>query len=452
VKKQEAFLVDQPAIYKRPDPYVGLKPFENDYFNRKPIAERLSSFFERVPDGCVVAIDAPWGEGKTWFARNFEALLKQKGFSTAYIDAFETDYGDDPFIAIVSALVKLFEDLNPDKSSHGLLSTAKKLGAQIVPIGTKLLFGATARWIAGEKATKEVAELIEKTVDDADDFLEKAIEAKIKDHQQEKQSIEKFRQELETLAGQGGKPVVIFIDELDRCRPTYAISMIERIKHFFDVKNVIFVLVTNQRQLEATIANIYGLKKEARSYLSKFIQFYVPIARNKILRRGGDDKSRQFLNDIFKNYGYDTNSEAIYLFSGLVLAFASHSHLSLRDIERTVIYHSLSQGIGRYTWIKAYLVCIKIAFPNIYQGIRDDDLNSHNEARELVKSLLIGRVNESIATTLEAYHAACAEGAANLSDKQKQELDALCQGLSPYNTYDEIFADFMDAIDVRFTR
>ena len=52
--------------------------------------------------------------------------------------------------------------------------------------------------------------------------------------------------------------LLIFIDELDRCRPTFAIETLEVVKHFFNVPNVVFVFSLDMNQLQKSIKTIYG--------------------------------------------------------------------------------------------------------------------------------------------------------------------------------------------------
>ena len=73
--------------------------------------------------------------------------------------------------------------------------------------------------------------------------------------------------------------LVIFIDELDRCRPNYALEMLERIKHYFDDDRIIFVISLNKEQLTHTITNYYGSGFDATRYLNKFfdLEMYLPV-------------------------------------------------------------------------------------------------------------------------------------------------------------------------------
>lgn len=66
--------------------------------------------------------------------------------------------------------------------------------------------------------------------------------------------------------------VFILIDELDRCRPSYAIEMLETIKHFFELKNYVFVVATDTEQLSHSVKAVYGDFFDGKEYLSRFSQ------------------------------------------------------------------------------------------------------------------------------------------------------------------------------------
>lgn len=132
--------------------------------------------------------------------------------------------------------------------------------------------------------------------------------------QREKELLSKFRSELEAAVAQlpnsGKKPtLVFFIDELDRCRPTFAIELLERIKHLFDVPNITFVLSLDKKQLEASTAAVYGQGIDAPEYLRRFIDLEYGIPKSK---------AKKFTESLFSRFGLDgifaerTHSELQY--------------------------------------------------------------------------------------------------------------------------------------------
>src|SRR6185437_6425840 len=101
-------------------------------------------------------------------------------------------------------------------------------------------------------------------------------------HAADRETFKRFREALNGLAeelaslpddanggGETQKPLVFVIDELDRCRPPFALELLEKIKHFFSVPRVVFVLVSSLSQLEAAARFAYG-DIDALTYLEKF--------------------------------------------------------------------------------------------------------------------------------------------------------------------------------------
>ena len=68
------------------------------------------------------------------------------------------------------------------------------------------------------------------------------------------------------------------IDELDRCRPSYAVELLEVAKHLFSVDHIVFVLAINRSQLSHSISGVYGADFDATDYLRRFfdIDFRLP--------------------------------------------------------------------------------------------------------------------------------------------------------------------------------
>ncbi len=109
--------------------------------------------------------------------------------------------------------------------------------------------------------------------------VKEQIEKKIENHHIEKQTIQDFKKELAELAAQLEKPLVFIIDELDRCRPDFSIRLIERIKHFFDIPKIVFILVMNKSQLLQSVKKFYGYDSEMNGdYLEKFVDFTVHMS------------------------------------------------------------------------------------------------------------------------------------------------------------------------------
>lgn len=255
-------------------------PLQHDALERKPLVDFLASLIGRLEGPFVLALDSPWGTGKTTIVKMLQAKLAMDQFQCVYFNAWKVDYVTDPLVALVSALddIHLTDD-GAETAFRGHLKTAKKITSAV----------AKRAVVAGVKAATlgilDIEDDLEKmAADAAGEVAGNLVDA----FQKEKQTLEKFRGEVEKAIKQfkaAGKKetLVFFIDELDRCRPTFAIEMLERIKHLFDVPNIVFVLSVDKSQLEASTAAVYGEKINAPEYLRRFIDldYGIPMVQSK---------------------------------------------------------------------------------------------------------------------------------------------------------------------------
>ena len=74
------------------------------------------------------------------------------------------------------------------------------------------------------------------------------------------------------------RPLIVVIDELDRCRPSYAVELLEVAKHLFAVDHIVFVLAVNRSELAHSIRALYGSGFDAEGYLRRFfdVDFRLP--------------------------------------------------------------------------------------------------------------------------------------------------------------------------------
>ncbi|CAE6858174.1 hypothetical protein R69746_07681 [Paraburkholderia aspalathi] len=252
-------------------------------------------------EGSVLAIDAPWGQGKTWFGRNWAAKLKEEDHKVVFINAFEQDYIEDPFLLIAAELATLLDDR---KGVGGQLrEKAAAVMKALLPMGTKALINAAGRFALGTSDfSDDVAKMVEAAKDGASDASEKWVEEKLKNHEQEKASLEGYKRALGEFATKEAKPVVVFIDELDRCNPAFGVKLIERVKHFFEIENLVFVLLMNRSQLQSAIKGVYGGETDAAAYLGKFIHLFFRLP---------SPTAKRFLPNALLRYGFDLSSSKI---------------------------------------------------------------------------------------------------------------------------------------------
>ncbi|WP_444883886.1 KAP family P-loop NTPase fold protein [Microbulbifer sp. PSTR4-B] len=124
----------------------------------------------------------------------------------------------------------------------------------------------------------EADKITEKVVADAiGDGTRKLFE----DFQSKQTALKKFKESLSeaiTRLPQGQEKLIIFIDELDRCKPTFAIDLLEMIKHLFNLEKIIFVVAVNREQLDSSIKGVYGNEFDGHSCLDRFFDFEYQLA------------------------------------------------------------------------------------------------------------------------------------------------------------------------------
>ncbi|GAA6168142.1 KAP family P-loop NTPase fold protein [Sessilibacter corallicola] len=240
-------------------------PFSNDLLERKSEIENLSAILSNMDGPLVLAIDSPWGTGKTTFINLWRVFLESEDNVSIYFNAWESDYADDPLVALVSELDKWVMSNDDSRGRKGVWKKAKSL---LPAIAKSTIISATkAATFGGLDIEKEyekiAADLAGSVASDLVDSFDIQTEA-----------ISSFKQKIEqtlSLLGESQKNIIVFVDELDRCRPTYAIELLERIKHLFNIERLVFVLSTDVEQLSHSICAVYGNGFDSKKYLQRFI-------------------------------------------------------------------------------------------------------------------------------------------------------------------------------------
>ena len=212
----------------------------------------------------VYSISAEFGVGKTFFCERLADILEQDGIPVSMLNIWKMDFYDNPLVPL---LIKLEETYSQQSETvrtkkfpnpHGLLRVAKSiiaginLDAQIPGVGEMN--------INGEKMINTNESLKQNST-------QKSIYDEYKTFEEELHKIKSF---LENWAKRLERPIVVIIDELDRCRPDYAVKTLETLKHFFDIPGFVFVLAIDEGQLKSSVETLYGTKN-FDGYKRKFI-------------------------------------------------------------------------------------------------------------------------------------------------------------------------------------
>lgn len=298
--------------------FYELKPtYENlcdtylkDSIGRNNDIKLFSQILNCLSDSCSIALDGNWGSGKTFFVKqtklfidahnNFIASMSEEDKNifmksededyqpqvTVYYDAWENDNDNDPILSLVYSIVKNIDIDYKFSESDDVLSKAASI----------LDFFTGKNW-------KDVINTFK-----SDDPLEEI--------RKEKDIEEKIKEFLDSILMERGNRLLIFIDELDRCKPSYAVRLLERIKHYFTNDRITFIFSINMKELQHTVKRYYGNEFDASRYLDRFFDLRISLPPA--------DK-RKFYNSInFNNIGYT--------FDEVCNAVIEYNNFSLREI------------------------------------------------------------------------------------------------------------------------
>lgn len=269
---------------------------QNDVLKRQESLVHFLLQLSRADGPLFISLDAPWGSGKTFFVKQAIALIEEKDMDLllsknlndkpsdddkkaihdiipVYYDAWRNDSETDPILSIlhevketVKSCADFPERLNFKKPLSDIFSTALAagLGFPIDKIikSVKEAYNNLGPFAIYEKqyeARKKLNASIKEFCDE------------IRLSQCHEMDSDKKKEELEK------KKIVIFIDELDRCRPDFAVLLLERLKHYIVDSQIIFVFSTNLIELQHMVRNVYGIGFDGERYLDRFFDMHMTL-------------------------------------------------------------------------------------------------------------------------------------------------------------------------------
>lgn len=314
-----------------------LDSFQNNTTGRDEDVLAFLSLLNSIDSSSSIAIDGQWGAGKTFFIKQVKMILdaynphtktydeefienvkmtvmafsklELQPFVTVYYDAWANDNDDDPILSLVYSVLKSCDADLAFVENHEILNIVSNIAEAVSgkPIGN----------ILSALKGKDLLESI-----------------------REKKSVEALVYEfLESLLPERGNRLIIFVDELDRCNPNYAVKFLERIKHYFLDDRITFVFSVNLAELQHTIKHHYGEGFNAFRYLDRFFDFRV-------------DLPPASMDYYYKSLGLD--HKGLY-FGKVCSAVAKHYNFSLREISRfyravkTSVYAPVQHGSNYFS-------------------------------------------------------------------------------------------------------
>ena len=385
--------------------------FDQDALGLERVAETLTALVRNQTEPLVISLNSPWGTGKTTFLKMWQHhLINEKKCSCIYFNAWENDYVEDPLIAFIGEMDELVAQFK--KKRRGVKILTGKLGE--VKKYTKLLGKAAVpiifKMITRGAVSDELLKDFNISVDDLGQLTETMVEEAINRHKTKKEEHQKLKELIGEFATQVSRqskdfPLVILVDELDRCRPDFALTFLERIKHFLEVPNIVFVLAMDREALEAAVECRYGAinrrsaeeGKEksgshfSKGYLDRFFHLSLSLPPADPVRYAESIFARFNITNITSRWsiimspleGYTCND--ILKFSFAVMS--RNLELSLREQNRVISYtvlmmNSVPTGINEknkkidpqapfaYMLLRFFLTFLGVANPEAYSCLR----------------------------------------------------------------------------------
>lgn len=326
-----------------------------------------------VDSCCSIALDGAWGSGKTFFVKQVKMILdahnnfiksniedekekikkKWEEFHkngdvdlkpqvSVYYDAWENDNDEDPVLSLIYSILQ-----NVD-SDYTLKKGAKciKVAAAILDFFSGKDWSKLVESFKGEDPLKELRAYkdMQKTINDF----------------------------LDSLLSEKGDRLVIFIDELDRCNPAFAVKLLERIKHYFTNDRISFVFSINTNELQHTIKCFYGGEFDACRYLDRFFDFRVSLPPAD-------------LREYFRGLEFTDNDNSYNIVCGAVIKCF---HFELREIAKYLklvkiaaykaIHRGESENFFGFPEGEANLFGLVFVLP-VMIGLKMSDSNKYND-------------------------------------------------------------------------
>lgn len=261
-----------------PTPGAIEQSIESNASGRNEDIVEFVKLLNRVQGPYAIMLDAPWGEGKTFFIRSVDYVLKvlnqniktdeadplklepvlsrfdeiEAPFLPFYFNAWDNDYADDPIVALLANMAVSFDRMEyaKDVPFSNCIATVldSALAVASVTVNAKEMVNA----LKGES-------------------LIQAYEKKVKLR-------DRINELAESCICEVANKLVIVIDELDRCRPDFAVRLLEQSKSLFQSDNIITIIVTDSVQLSKAVAGMYGAGFDSAHFLERFYDYKLSLA------------------------------------------------------------------------------------------------------------------------------------------------------------------------------
>lgn len=365
-------------------------PFGDDTLHRLKFSNLLTSIVTNYSNGFVMAINGAWGTGKTVFMHQWVQTLLNQGYRATIFNAWDNDYFGEPTLAILSQFRDFF-DVDRPISDKGIAiwKTLQNVPQCVI----KGFISKNASEIIGESAVNEIIDTYQENLESNINYREGDIAKYIN----QRTSFVEYKTALiefaATIASKG-KPLVFVIDELDRCTPSYAVEILEKIKHLFNIPNIVFCLSMDKEQLKKTIQGHYGSYNfNAEEYLRRFFDVEIELPPIPYF---------EFAELMVNHFGLNLlihSTENIREFVNVSTLMAQKQHLSLRQLEKFFAHSKLVFSFYNAKdseWLIGMMLIIHKFDHDLFQNIVDKVLDLQDCAISLKRLLNLDEFSKGI--------------------------------------------------------
>lgn len=300
---------DEPAVKTN-------RPWDDDKLERQVAANTLANLVKNQKGPFVVSLDGKWGTGKTFFLKRWKQQLENDGIRCVYFNAWRDDFFEDPLVPFLAEIMRTTQDFG----------IRRRVSESFRDLAYRNVQSLTSRYTGVN--LPELGDDIVRTYDCQTKTRSRLREALI-----------------DLVKSLQSKPLVVIIDELDRCRPDFAIATLERTKHILSIPGLVFVYGINRRELCKSVASLYG-NINADVYVRRFFDIVFPLPAVN---------SHEYCTYLTEQYEIPTNVNASGSRDGTSLVtevpaiLSTLDGLSLRDIEQCIrivafVASNLEQG------------------------------------------------------------------------------------------------------------
>ena len=419
-RNPDELLYEQRSVpLKLDEPAVNVdEPWGDDLLGRQAVAERLTNLVATQEPPLSISLHGEWGTGKTFMLTRWQNDLETSGFKAIYFNAWEDDFCDDPLLAILGQMSNTFRE-----------GKFKTLAQQFISTGLTLLKNNAQSVLFKHLGVTVALE----TEPNGRNLLEEYLNARAS-----KDELKKGLEKLSAAVFEGTQhPLVFIVDELDRCRPTFAIELLERVKHIFDVPHMVFVFGINRNELCKSLSSIYG-EINTKVYLRRFFDFDFQLQEVNSQAFVAHLIDRFQLGEAFQSLdreprkatsGWgDPNFRHKYDFDNLrsvIPSLWSALGLSLRDMDYGIrllalMVRNIRPGEFSHPFLLAVMVALKFKREEFYFQLRDRAFRASEIVDFLEGAVRSAPMYESISSVLDRVEGFlyCAQDTTNVGPER----------------------------------